>query len=517
MNDTPQTPQITGEKSLIEHLLTSANDSARHFRTVYTTYLTVMFYAIAVALSIDQELIFRGGSQQLPLVNFSVPIVVFFTVIPWFLLALHFYLLIQATFLSDKVRLYVSELEKSPWRKEFGKARKLLFPLPLAHIISEKESQSKATWILSLIVFISLIVYPLVVLIGIQIRFLPYQSEWITWAHRIFIVIDVLLLWYFWLWIFFPKNENSGKEKMWKRLNVSLLFTDSLTFIVLFIVVFADFPSDRPYYPLITSNFHKWMNVEWIKRIELDGYTLVKKELSPEILTAHYMREENIHENLITWGSRLWCKYAEPLDLQRRNFREAQLSRVTLCNANLFSANLSEAELFEADLSEAELRYADLSNTNLFSANLSNADIRNADLSEAILSNADLSEAILSNADLSEAELRYADLRYADLPEAELRDANLFSANLSEADISGANLSGTIFSDAILTDTNIEYFWVWEDNFPIDIPKSWVQLGYVCPMYIDELMFTNILDFVGEDRKKIIEKYCWPYKSQEDP
>ena len=566
MVDNSSTPQITGEKSLIEHLLTSANDSARHFRSVYTVYLTVMLYAIVVALSIDQELIFREGSQQLPLVNINVPVVAFFAVMPWFLLVIHFYLLIQATFLADKVRLYISELEKSPWRKEFDKARKLLFPLPLAHIVSEKEARSKATRILSLIVFISLIVYPLVVLIGIQIRFLPYQSELITWAHRIVITIDVLLLWYFWLQIFFPKNENSGKEKMRKRLTVSRSFAASLIFIVLFIVVCVDFPSDKPYHSY-TSKFHKWMETtDWIKgigaskimlnRFELNGYILVKKEPSPEILAAHYMKEKKPDENLITSGSPLWCKYAEPLDLSDRNFREARLSRVTLCNANLSEADLSHADLTEAKLSEAKLINADLPRANLSGADLSRANLPIANLSEAKLINVDLSRANLSGADLSRANLPIANLSEAklinvDLSHADLTGTNLFHAELSEAklseaklylaylsdadlteadlteaklsntDLSGANLSGAIFSDAILTDTNIEYFWMHEvlvsifsdreGDLPIDIPISWIELGYVCPWDID------ISDYSGEERKEIIEKHCRPYKSQEDP
>ena len=486
MTDNSSTSQTTGEKSLIELMLTSANDSARHFRGVYTVYLTVMLYAIVVALSINQELIFREGFQQLPLVNINVPVVAFFAVIPWFLLVIHFYLLIQATFLSDKVRLYVSELEKSQWHEEADKARKLLFPLPLAHIVSEKGSQFKATWILSLIVFISLIVYPLTVLIGIQIRFLPYQNELITWAHRIVITIDILLLWYFWLRIFFPENKNSGEEKMRKRLNVSRSFAVSLIFIVLFIVVFADFPSDNKSYYSYTSKFHEWLNVEWIKRIELDGYTLVEKEPLPEILTAHYMKDENNNENLITRGSHLWCKYAEPLDLSGRNFREAQLSSVTLCDANLFGADLSGANLWKAKLYEA-------------------------DLSRAILSEADLSRAILSETTLTNANLVFANFSDADLFRANLSHAKITDADIPNADLSGADFSLAIFSRAILRKTNIEYFWVRDGDLPIDIPKSWVKLGYVCPWGI------NIWNYSGEERKEIIEKHCKPYKSQDNP
>ena len=635
MVDNSSTSQTTGEKHLIEHLLTSANNSVRHFRSVYTVYLTVMLYAIVVALSIDQELIFRKGSQQLqlqlPLANISVPVITFFTLIPWFLLTIHFYLLIQATFLSDKVRLYVSELEKSPWQRKADNARKLLFPLPLAHIVAEKESQSKATWILSLIVFISLIVYPLFVLIGIQIKFLLYQSELITWVHRIVITIDILLLWYFWLRIFFPKNENSGKEKLRKRLNVSRAFAASLISIVLFIVVFADFPNNKPYYSY-ASKFHEWLNVEWIKRIELDGSILVKKEPSPEILAVHYMKKEESDENLMARGSHLWCKYAEPLDLRKRNFREAYLPDVTLCKAdlsyadlsdtglseanlyranlyraslsranlyranlynanlsradlsdtdlsyaNLFRANLSRADLsranlstaklyranlsradlsdtdlsyanlyranlYNADFSKANLSNADLSSTNLwyadfsaaslYNADLSDAGLYNADLSEANLYRADLSEANLPSADLSEANLWYADLSstnlwYADLSEAKLMNAklvntdlwntNLSAADLSDTDLSGANLSGAIFSNTILTDTNIEYFWVWEGDFPRSIPKSWIKLGYICPEDMNRPGGIDISDYSGEERKIIIEKHCKPYKSQEEP
>ena len=92
------------------HFLDAANDSARNFRAVYVTYLIIAFYIIAIISSTDDELLFRAGNVQMPIINTSVPVVWFFIVAPWILFLLHLNLLMQAVFLSTKVHRYTSRL-----------------------------------------------------------------------------------------------------------------------------------------------------------------------------------------------------------------------------------------------------------------------------------------------------------------------------------------------------------------------------------------------------------------------
>ena len=48
------------------------------------------------------------------------------------------------------------------------------------------------------IAIITLVIAPIMLLLIIQLQFLPYQYELVTWMHRLILAIDLVLLWMFW-------------------------------------------------------------------------------------------------------------------------------------------------------------------------------------------------------------------------------------------------------------------------------------------------------------------------------
>ncbi len=473
-----------------EHLLESANDSARHFRNVYLAYLTVMIYIFIIVLSTEQELLFRAGGKQLPLIHISVPIVAFFTWMPWALLVLHFYLLIQVTFLSDKVRLYRQEINDRLISKEdIRKAKMLLAPVPLVHILVEEKAKSILYAILLyLIVFVSLVVFPLIVLIVAQMKFLPYQNEDITLAHSIAVMIDIFLLWCFGLYVFRSHKEKRFKniwksaydiarvitsrqylakwfKNIWKKvilLLVIVILAIMSIFTIIFIFGCLYIPNDKINTTLMISECpYNWYQVveetlNFPSYFNLPRSKLVKKEPAPELLAA-YIKEE---KDLIEPGSSIWCQYADPLDLKRRNFRKAQLEGAALC----------EAILPNADFTDASLKNASLISTDLRDANLTEAGLRQANLTKAVLTEADLIRSDLRQAILTEADLRQANLTKAVLTEADLRQMNLTKANftkavLIEADLRQADLTEANFTKAVLTEADLRQADLTEANF----------------------------------------------------
>ena len=91
-----------------------------------------------------------------------------------------------------------------------------------------------------------------------------------------------------------------------------------------------------------------------------------------------------------------------------------------------------------------------LRNVDLKGANLSYVSMREADLADAQLADADLSYGRLSNANLSRANLRSASLIGTSLNNAKLADSDLAGADLSQANLSGADLRGSNLKDARL-------------------------------------------------------------------
>lgn len=105
--------------------------------------------------------------------------------------------------------------------------------------------------------------------------------------------------------------------------------------------------------------------------------------------------------------------------------------------ANLAGADLSGLSLAQADLTGALLRNANLQHTDLTQATLSGADLSGANLSGATMIQVTAHGTRLVGANLSGA-----DLTQADLTGANLSRANLSGASFSQATLTGANFKG---------------------------------------------------------------------------
>ncbi len=436
------------------HFLEAANDTARNFRAVYTTYLVIASYILVTILSTDDELLFRAGNVQMPIINTSVSVVWFFRIAPLILLLLHLNLLMQAMFLSTKVHRYTSRLAK-----ENIHTRGLLFPAPLAHLLVAGDQRRVVQWIVWIVVFISLVVLPPGILIYTEIHFLTYQSGLDTWLHRAAILLDIILLWSIWPHIITPPDtgwKEWWRQSPWKR-RATTTFASVAT--GLFVFVIADIPGGTMENFIPANALRDWLEPGLGRRYQLEEQILVQEEPPPEVLAAHLVacKSQNSDDRTdcqaeIKLGTPIWCQYAKPLPLQGRAFRHANLQKAVLCGVDLSvddDADLS-VDLSDADLSMARLHGADLRNTKLQGvklrgiklqgADLSSAWLPGADLREAELQGADLREAKLPGADLREAKLQGADLSSAWLPGADLREAELQGADLREAELQGADL-----------------------------------------------------------------------------
>ena len=425
------------------HFLEAANDTARNFRAVYVAYLVIAFYILVIISSTDDELLFRAGNVQMPIINTSVPVVWFFIVAPGILLLLHLNLLMQAVFLSTKVHRYTSRLAK-----EKIHTRGLLFPAPLAHLLVAGDRRRAVQWILKAVVFISLVLLPPGILIYAEIHFLTYQSEPITWLHRATILLDIILLWCLWPHIITPPDEGEkecSKRSPWKR---RAAFVSVATGYIAIVIV--DIPGSTMEKFILPSALRDRHEL-FYRKYQLEEQILVQEEPSPEILAAHLAacKSQNPDDRTdcqaeIKPGTPIWCQYAKPLPLQGRAFRHANLQKAVLCGVDL------SVDLSDADLSMARLHGADLRNTKLQGVKLRGIKLQGADLREAELQGADLRGAELQGADLRGAKLQVADLSWAKLQGADLHATKLQGADLYATKLQGARLRGTDLQGAYL-------------------------------------------------------------------
>ena len=440
------------------HFLDAANVSARHFRAVYLAYLMITFYTIVIISTTSDELLFRAGNVQMPIINTNVSVEGLFTFASWILFLPHCNVLIQAMLLSTKVHRYTSALDNDRhiWNLDEEKthARGLLFPAPLAHVLAKGGPQQ----ILRIFVFIIIVLLSPGILIYTEIHLLTYQSESITWRNRTVILLDILLLWCLWPRIIAP--DKSWKE-WWKQ---SPRKRWAATFISMatgfFVIVIADIPGGTMENLILPNSLYDWRE-HLGRRYQLESRTLVQEEPPPEILAAHLAacKSQNPDDQAdcqteIKPGSPIWCQHAKPLSLQKRAFRRADLRGTILCGVDL-SIDLSGADLSWAKLHGAYLRYTDLKGTDPSYAELQGTYLINAELQGAILRYAKLQGAILLGAELQGVDLSYAELQGADLSYAELQGAILRYAELQGADLSYAELQNADLSYAKLQGTDL--------------------------------------------------------------
>jgi len=133
-------------------------------------------------------------------------------------LILHLNLLVQCRLLSDKVRHFQSNITQLNTREKHSALNRLP-NFPLVQLQACGEIQTRGVHrLMSFIIWLSLITTSLIVLISIQIVFLPYQGDWFTWNHRTVLLLDVAALLFMWCGIYSANRWN----KVWLFGNTAL-------------------------------------------------------------------------------------------------------------------------------------------------------------------------------------------------------------------------------------------------------------------------------------------------------
>jgi uncharacterized protein YjbI with pentapeptide repeats len=445
-------------------LLEAANDSARSVSAFLTTFLSVDVYIGVIIASTTDEMLLKNTPVTLPLLNIPIPVVGFYAVAPWLIIALHFYLLLQFRLLVRKLTRFRTWAEAiPPFRREelYERVVNFLYALFLAW----PERAAIRNKLFNAGVWIPLGVIPLGLLLWAQLRFLPYHDDsWITWLQRLQLPVEIALLTAMW-----PKLANPSMPEA-PRADRGLRWT------LLKLAVFCSAGFGFSWF--ITDPTH-WYGQ--MMTLELKEKVLTAETLPPAVRNALKSGDAAKRNSALEQVSGL---YLQGRDLQRANLYAAVLPKADMrakpdsvwiircaspqpgaenlswherrCRTRLDGADLSWASLQGALLNEAQLTGAKLEHTNLEDADLKDADLRGASMTgarmqRAILSWASLRGAILDEAQLQGAKLESANLEAAHLSEADLRGANLVGANLSLAILMGAKYDdNTRFPDGFV-------------------------------------------------------------------
>lgn len=371
-------------------------------------------------------------------------------------MALHLFTLIRYDMLAANLRQFRGDLEETVRAaSDRERCRQLLANVEFVIAQAVPRSSTLYNWIFRWIWLGLVAIFPIAVLLVVQVRGLRYQSEAVISAERAAVVSDlILLIWFFrrrWLVEARRPLSRTVRLRSWLAslgapavivaINFAWLNIPKLKLEITSGPEQTFFDREQTFFDLLACYppHYRW----GCRFLMVDHRTLV----------GHVWKEEAILDLRTGKGDAPPVFAAiDGLSLRNRTLRFVDFSESLLYKANLIEADLTGANLIGANLSHANLGDADLFDAKLGDADLRGADLMNAHLAGARLkavrlAGARLKGADLSNADLSNADLRgYGSLRGADLTGAYLMNARLVGARLKGADLSNADLLGTDIS-----------------------------------------------------------------------
>jgi uncharacterized protein YjbI with pentapeptide repeats len=506
-------PPVANKDDDLEAIKKTLDDAAPVSGALWFSYLFVLFYLAVAAGAVTHADLFFEKPVKLPFLNVELPLLGFFLVAPILFLIVHAYTLVHLAMLGDKANWFHRELYRQikmpdelpkPERARRQKIRTDLRRQLPSNIFVQLLAGPSALreggfgWLLSVIVTVTLIVAPVLLLLLMQIQFLPYHDSFRTWSHRVVLLLDIGLLW--WLWGRIISGHAIGDRRQISFLWRTIASVSSLL-VVFFSVMVVTFPGEWQEDFLAKWDQPKWTAAphDWLFNGPVDQPTRRRTSLFSSTLVLPGL---NVYEGLgiddpdkAKWHDFVFRARGRDLkgaifdlttlpkvdfegaDLQGASLVLAQLQGVSLKNADLRGAVLDAAKLQGASLDgtrleDALLRDAVLQGASLYRARLQGAVLFSAQLQGASLQNAMLEGATLAFAQLQGAWLFGAQVQGASLNAAQLEGATLDAANLGGASLGYANLQGASLQQTLLRATDLTMAFLWRTNRADRIPGA---------------------------------------------
>jgi hypothetical protein len=360
---------------------------------------------------------------KLPFLNVELPLKAFFALAPFVVLIIHAYALMHFIMLGKKASRFHNELRRQfpdsetetqksgvapdGVHKEIrDKLRRLLPSNIFVQILAGPPELRRGVFgsMLKLIALTTLVAFPVLVLLLLQIQFLPFHDVTITWAQRAALFLDIVILWLLRPPILADSSvESSGHARLFSRVLQGFGF------------VLAG----------VTSIAALWFSIV-IATIPDEWQETALASLNPPVRRAAYWETK-----AITARDLLFAGDVNPSTRRRDSLFSNTL---VLPGFNLFEAlRIDDPKKLAWREHLIDLRARHLEQAVLDGADLAKADLYGAQLQGASLVMARLQGASLEDAHLQGAELDWARLQGAAIEKAQLQGASLFAARLQGA------------------------------------------------------------------------------------
>lgn len=182
-------------------LLDAVNAASQSAQTGWVIFLLLTaYYIIALAGVTDKDLLLNAPIA-LPILGISIDLDQFFLFAPPLYIFIHFGVLLQHAVMVRKVYAFLDVVDAQELAEAASTGQSAVHPLRyevssnfFTQYLAGPPQSGLIRFFLQTIVWGTLVLLPVAVLLAFQIKFLPFHDVTITWAHRIYVLIDVMIV-----------------------------------------------------------------------------------------------------------------------------------------------------------------------------------------------------------------------------------------------------------------------------------------------------------------------------------
>ena len=180
-------------------LIAAVNDGAKAAQGGAFLFLLVGLYLLATAFSASDEDLLLGKAVTISQIGASLPVSFSFAIAPLVFVFLHIYALVRYDMLAANVRHYVQELRDTVTPEaDRERCRQLLANVEFIVVLTTPRKSPLYSRFWPWLFRGMVAVFPVAVLLLVQINALRYQSELIVNVQRATLALDlVALVWFF--------------------------------------------------------------------------------------------------------------------------------------------------------------------------------------------------------------------------------------------------------------------------------------------------------------------------------
>jgi hypothetical protein len=183
-------PPIAAKADDLEAIKKAVDDAGSVGGGLWLSYLFVLFYLAVAAGAVTHADLFLENPVKLPFLNIELPLLAFFFLAPILFIVVHAYTLVHLVMLTDKAKRFHHALHDPERKVDAATRENLQWQLPSNIFIQvlagpPKVRESAFGWLLHAIAWGTLVIAPVLLLLMMQVQFLPFHSVFITWTQRI--------------------------------------------------------------------------------------------------------------------------------------------------------------------------------------------------------------------------------------------------------------------------------------------------------------------------------------------